>query len=310
MKRFIMMTFISIITMSAPACAEDIEIKVPAGEGIVTFSQGDEIDISKKELIDLVNDALDEYPDIRISINGEAEAELNNGEARSIEASGIGGASVEKSGERVHADLQCKASIFGKELNVKREACSWNKDGMTRSAISTGDGDWLVTYTRSVEDLFYKIKDRVDILEELEPADHIYELDGRTFYVCKADSSILLNEVKQHEKLARYAAVAKLILGKNDPTLTVLIDTETGLPHVVTIDASDMKGAVLPVVFGSAAEYETQRFYITAFIEENNEKITIPEDVRSTKVRDFSMREMLLSKAEKAVKGLLQTIRG
>ena len=87
--------------------------------------------------------------------------------------------------------------------------------------------------------------------------------------------------VADMEETEGYVETVKGIVGDNDFNVTVMVNAETGIPYVFSVDASGAKGDFSGEMLGmnGVVTYSCDDLYATAVIEACTDEIDVPEEI-------------------------------
>ena len=284
-------------SMVTTAFAEDITVRTSVGSGEVVFTETNEdAKISAEDLTSLVKDALltlHERETLNVFCDTDAAITLKVSDQNEMNLAGNAIGSVNTNGTDGYASFAYSFEGIGTPQSGKYEAYHWVKDDTHYSASSTGDG-WTVTVEDFISAALEQVSGAIetkqaDQISLIAPLPHLYEQDGKKFYVCVYDKDTIVNTAGGVAGAEMYAMLADTILGDNDVKLTVVVDTETGIPRAISLNADVAAGQLPAELLGGegSLEYTAKTLYFTLLMDTMAQSIEIPEEVLNTPVTDI-----------------------
>ena len=282
----VVLAALTVTVMTAAVSADDIVVHAPAGSEIVTFTEAEETSITAQELRDLIKSSLENLDELNILADAKADISLDMGEDMQLPISGSVIASGDLKDEKVYSNVYYTADVFGEVSDGTFGSYMWKSDGMLYTAIDSGDG-WSLTATQD-DDPKERLIEAMDELDDetlslFTPKDHLYEANGKKYYIVEADKDTILGTASAVEAAAQYTQMAESILGDNDLQFVLAVEAETGFPYVISLDASNASGSLPGALFGSETDigFTGNDLYVSVFFSQEAVDIEIPKDVLS-----------------------------
>lgn len=298
---FAVLAAMTAIAVSAPAFADDITVKAPAGEEKVTLTEGAEVDIHAEELSELVKNALVNISDFDVLLDAGVDIGITAGETEIPIKGGIIG-NLSRSGDYAHMYMDLNFDMMGTANNSVNEMYAWSDETGNFTATKAEDGSWQIetstsTVSDSIGEALAQIKDydTSKILGGLTPEDHLYEANGKEYYVCSADLQTVLSAAQDVEAAADMSDMAAGILGDNNPKITMAIEKETGLPYFVAIAIEDLEGEMPGEMLGAegSMKYVCNDLHASVFFDTEVAEILIPEEVANAASTESGSDEII-----------------
>ena len=143
--------------------------------------------------------------------------------------------------------------------------------------------EWNISEAVNVSTVLNEASEKLDddTLKGFVVKPNFFEKDGERYYACVCDSQTLIDTMGGMEETAGYVETVKGIVGDNDFYVTVMVNAETGIPYVFSVDASGAKGDFSGEMLGmnGVVAYNCDDLYATAVIDAYTDEIEIPEEI-------------------------------
>ena len=278
-KRVIICAGIIAMTLSVPVFADDITVRTKDGK--MTFTEGEAVDITTGELTNKIKEAISDTINVSADFVAKGIVNMNLGESP-MSMSGSAEGTIDSYGNNVHSYVSYDTDLMGQQNKGIYETYSWADGDQVYSATRTMD-EWNISETVSVSTAFSEAAEKLDddTFKGFVVRPHFYEKDGERYYACVCDSQTLIDTMGGMEETAGYVETVKGIVGDNDFNVTVMVNAETGIPYVFSVDASGAKGDFSGEMLGmnGVVTYTCDDLYATAVIEACTDEIEVPEEI-------------------------------